>query len=316
MLIEEAKIENINTPSHLYDMNPYDKAMWFFINDKNLFFKVFNEYEIESSIGWTFYQTRPFVSEKDIIKKERIEELENKISDYFFKSEIRGKKCKVEVTEKSDYVCFVAYPEDYAQKHLSYDDSTKLNKDNTIQSVFKIYFLCYPETQRVGIKTKGGWQRKDDLIKIFGESILKQILTNKDKIAYRLNKLKDFNFSFGTPPEDGVETVKVTSLRFSYPNTEKVKQFIVNVGTEGQGLEDIGEWIREHDMNIDHTKITITQAKIRVKFKKSPEMFKKAKGTVTATITAPNSCNLGIKPLHNKVKEYLVNWGIDTRNEK
>ncbi|MFC1609286.1 hypothetical protein ACFL3M_03810, partial [Patescibacteria group bacterium] len=308
MLFEYAKRTNQSTPDKEIDeMSSYDKAMWFFLNQRETFDQVATECEIENASGWMLYKTKPF-KETDILGKEG--ELSTEVKNYYYVSELRGKICKVETISKDDYICCVAYPQDYTSKYATYEKSA-LNKNTILQPVFKIYFLCSPKEQRIGIKAQGGWKKREDLIKMFAKTVLGQTITSGDRIQFNLNKLKDFDFPFGTPPEDNVESVKVTSIKLSYPRAEN-RHITINVGNEGHGLKDIGKWITAHNIPIDQPNIAIAQAKIRIKFKRSPLMPKRARGTVTALITAPSSCNLGVKPLQLKVKGYLKDWGIDT----
>lgn len=305
MLIEEAKTQQILIDNKLDALSNYDKAMWFFLNERDIFDMVALEYEIEHSLGWLPYNVDP-IERKKVLGKEH--ELAAAVRDYYYQMENRGDICQAECVEKENYICYIAYPQDYVDRDISYDKETqKLNKTNHRQPVFKVFFLYHPEENRLSVKVKGSKAKKESLLKIFGKFVLDQELTEDQKVRYDLSVLKNFNLPFDTPPKDKVQQVKLIELRLMYPKAYG-KKLVVSVDKNGYGSKDIGNFIRKMDIPLHE--LNITQAKVYVKF--TPTR-KREKGTVTATITAPDSCTLGEKKNHDKVRQYLKDWGIDTK---
>ena len=311
MLCENARKQTSLSPAEekqLDEMSTYDKAVWFYLKQPKLFSRTAMEYEIENAVGWLPYNITP-TNKSNVLGKENI--LGKAVKEYFYSNEMRGRLCTAECMEKDELICYVAYPQDYMVRDISYDTKSELNKQNKRQPVFKVYFLYSPSENRIYVKTKGGTKKKENLIKIFGKEILGQELKDSAKVEYNLNALKDFDMPFGTPPEDGVEEVKVVYLRVSYP-TSTGRQITFRGHPTGHGLIEMKRWIKDElNLPIEEAKYNITQAKIRVKFKKEKLKLKRAKGTITAEINYPSSCNLGVKSLDLKVKQYLKDWGID-----
>lgn len=303
-LLTEAKCQNKSLPKkEVEEMGSHNGSFWFFLNQPKVFDKASVRYEIEDTLGWKEIQ----VIKKDInsvINKEN--ELAIAVRNYFYTNELRGKNCTAECYKIDGRICYVVYPEDWAEFGVGYDTSGKLNKRQARKPVFKIYFLYDPNTGRLSTKAKGGWQKAKELQKIFSSTILEQELdTDKDRI-FNLNKLRDFNFTFPTPPKDKVEFVKVKSLRFSYPDATG-RRITLDIKSDNKdGLEAMREFV--NDLQIPLAQLNITQAAIQIKF---PSPSIRLKGSVTVHLTFPNSWDLGDKPLHRKVKEYLKNWGID-----
>lgn len=303
-LIDEAKRQNKTLPKKkLEEMGSHNASLWFFLNKPSIFDEASVRYEIEDTIGWKEIEAQK-KNINEVVKKET--ELANAVKDFLYSTELRGRKCTAECYIVDDLVCYVVYPEDWADFDIGYDTKNKLNKRLLRKPVFKIYFLYDPATGRLSTKAKGGWEKAKEFQKVFASAILGQNLdTSKDRI-FDLNRLKDLHFGFPTPPEDKVKFVRVNLLRFSYPDASGRRITLDAKGDERSGLEAMREFI--NDLQIPLEQLNISQASIQVKF---PQPSRGMKGSVTAHLTHPNSWDLGNKVLHRKVKEYLKSWGID-----
>ena len=295
-------------PKSLCDeMSPYDKAVWSFIHEPEVFDQVSLEYTVEFTTGWSAYQLQPSTN-TDIESKKDVMAIA--IGKHLQKEEGRGELCSSEYYEKDDYACFVVYPEDFMSRDISYEKNKTLNKRNTRRPVFKIYFLYLPKLNRLYVKSKKvrSKEKKLTLARIFVDEIFGQTLRQENCIQYDLNILKEkirkSDFSFSYPPQDEVKGIKVTSLRIAFVGTDRT--MTLNESKIGDnGLADIAQWQKQ--LQIANVNYRILEAKIRVKF--TPKI-KRQRGDVTATIT-PSSCSLGLKEFERKVSQYLVDWGID-----
>jgi len=303
-LIAEAKQQSEKLPEQkLEEMGSHNASLWFFLNKPKIFDEASVRYEVEDTLGWKEIEAQKKGAD-EVVNKET--ELANAVKDFLHGAEFRAGRCTAEYYKVNDLVCYVVYPEDWADFDISYDTRDKLNKRSPRKPVFKIYFLYDPATGRLSTKAKGGWKKTKEFQKIFASAILGQQLdTSKDRV-FDLNRLKDLNFGFPTPPEDGVKFVRVKLLRFSYPDASGRRITLDLKGGERNGLEDMCEFI--NNLQIPLGQLNISQVSIQVKF---PQPSKGMKGEVTAHLTHPNSWDLGNKVLHRKVKTYLKNWGID-----
>jgi len=310
MLIQEAKERKQVLPEEFKDMSQNDAALWFYLNQQNVFSEVSVLYEVSETRGWKDVYLNPVEFSRVTGKNLQLEEA---LSSHLLQTELKGRNCVVEEYPRDGRVCYVAYPEDYAQADVLYDGQNSLRKKQIRKPVFKIYFVYEPEDGRLRVKAKGGTQRIIAYQKIFSSVILGDHTGPVNNRIFDLNKLKNKEFVFSYSPEDNVEFVRIKSLRLSYINGGK--RVILEVGDSAiMGIADFHEWIES--MHLPLELMNITQAIIQVKFKPTPERIKRTKGTVTVRLTFPNSHDLADRPEHRKVKELLRRWGLDRKRDE
>lgn len=313
LLVEEKNDIFNSVPKSLRDeMSPYDKAMWSFIHEPDVFNQASLEYTVEYTTGWSAYQLQPSTNADIESKKDK---MANAIGKHLQKEEGRGELCTSEYYKKDDYICFIVYPEDFMSRDISYEKDKSLNKRNSRRPVFKIYFVYLPKLNRLYIKSKKirSKVKKLTLAQIFVDEIFEQTLRQENSVQYDLNILKEKirkeDYSFSSPPQDEVKGIKVTSLRIAFVGMDRMMTLDESkIGDDG--LEDIAQWQKQ--LQIANVSYKILQAKIRVKF--TPKI-KRQRGDVTATITT-SSCSLGLKEFERKVSQYLVDWGIDVPTQR
>ena len=306
MLIQEAIARGQSLPEELKEMNQNDAAFWFYLNQQSVFNEVSVLYEVSETRGWRDVYVKT-VQLSEVTGKSKT--LQNALSNHLFQTELKGRNCVVEEYTRDDRICYVAYPEDYAEADVLYDGNS-LRKKQVRKPVFKIYFVYEPGEGRLRTKAKGGVQRIVMYQKIFSSVILSDNTDPVNNRIFDLNKLKNREFIFSYNPEDNVEFVRIKSLRLSYINGGK--RVILEVGDNTiMGIADFHEWIESMHLPLDL--MNITQAVIQVKFKPT---IKRTKGTVTVRLTFPNSHDLADKPEHRKVKELLRHWGLDRKRDE
>jgi len=308
LLIQEAKDRKESLPAdQLQEMGQHDAAFWFYLNKPKVFSEVSVIYEVSETRGWNeVYVKRVDLSEA--VGKGL--QLASKLSAHLLTAELKGKNCVVEEYPREGEVCYVAYPEDYAQADVRYDDNNSLKKRQIRKPVFKIYFVYEPGEGRLRVKAKGGVQRVKTYQKIFSSVVLGDDTDPVNDRIFDLDKLKNKDFIFSYDPPDNIEYIRIKSLRLSY--FDGGKRITLEVGDNAvAGLQDFQEWIASLQVPLDL--VHITQAIITVKFKPT---IKRTKGTVTVRLSFPNSHDLADKPLHRKVKELLRRWGIDRKRDE
>lgn len=308
LLIQEAKDKNQSLPAEkLQEMGQYDAAFWFYLNQPQVFSEVSVLYEVSETRGWNEVYMRK-VGLAEVVNKSNL--LANALSEHLLQTELKGKNCVVEEYTRDGRVCYVAYPEDYAQADVLYDAQNSLKKKQVRKPVFKIYFVYEPEEGRLRTKAKGGAQRVKMYQKIFSKVILSDDSDPINNRIFDLDKLKNKDLILSYEPEDNIEYIHIKSLRLSY--VDGSKRITLEAGSTAiMGLTDFHEWIESLHIPLDL--MHVTQAIITVKFKPT---IKRTKGTVTVRLNYPNSHDLAEKPLHRKVKELLRRWGIDRKRDE
>lgn len=308
MLIEEAKSKNLEVPYDEMDqLNQHDKAFWFFLHQNELFSEVATWYEVNDTKGWK--ELTGVKKVKDISKiSTKTAKLQKALSTYIFANELRAKNCYVECYGQEDRVCFVAYPEDYTESSIVYDHK-QLRKRYPHKPVDKIFFLYYPKEGRLSTKAAGGWKRAKAIQKIFGEAVLGVDLNVDSDRVFNLDRLKDPQFSFPTPPGDKVEFMKLKQLQLKFfGGTRRIN---LEVNEDADGVQAIHEFIR--DLRISLNRVYVSKAVFQIKFETA---IKKSSGTLTFFLAWPNSHNINDNPRYRKVKQYLKDWGLEYQFEK
>ena len=253
------------------------------------------------------------------------DEVERKLGDAliaFFSKEARGRCCDVDIfvregaldpdtgEMKGGRTLFCAYPEDYATTDIGYDEHGK-RKRRTRLSAFEIIYLYFHDEGRLSLYAKGDKKKARALQRIFIEKVLGMDtpLDLMGERVFELDGLKRPDFEFPTPPEDGVEFVRLKKMRLSIQG-EPGKRITFEAGTGGNGKPAhavhgfLEESLNQEKRPLDRYRVT--QATMQVKFP-----GKGSRGSVTFNITWPDSCSLRDDETHMKIKGYLRDWKID-----
>ncbi len=308
LLIEEAKGKNLQIPYEEVDqLNQHDKAFWFFLHQNEHFSDVATWYEVNDTRGWK--ELTGVKKVKDISKiTGKTAQLQKALSTYIFNSELRGRNCYVECYRQEDRVCFVAYPEDYTESSIVYEEE-QLRKRHPHKPVDKIFFLYYPKEGRLSTKAAGGWKRAKTIQQIFGKAVLGVDLNVDSDRVFNLDVLKSSSFTFPTPPEDKVEFVKLKQLQLKFfGGTRKLN---LEVSEDTNGVQAIHEFIRE--LKIPLSRLFISKGVFQIKFETT---IKRSRGTLTFFVAWPNSHNINDNPRYRKVKNYLKDWGLEYQFEE
>jgi len=300
-LVSEARYRGIELAEELDKIDGFAaKALWVFLNHPEIFEESAVWHEVERMSGWR--EISGLASKNFDPNEGTKKRLQSAFSDFYFKTEARGRRCHIETYIKEDRVLFCGYPEDYATTDLAYDDTGLLTR-RVRRSVFEVFLLFYPEEGRLRVKARGGRKKTEALQALFAEVALGYKVTPNDRKdrVFELNVLKDRNFPFPTDPADQIEYVAVKSLRLSWPDGSN-RRVIIEAETSDQ-LYDTLDNLR---LGIPLKDLNVTQAVLKAKFP-----GKGRRGSVTFRLTWPNLCDLGESEPHLKLKNYLKRWGID-----
>ena len=296
-LLAYADVSETQLPDNLEVMNPYGKALWFYMNHKTLFTDALSLFEVETSNGWRDTTNLKVLTPEEVEAQK--DALAQGLRNHFWTNWTCGKNCVVEIKKMPDRVIFKAFVEGQATDLLIFKSGNVIPTE-IMRPAEEAHFIYYPKEGR--LKTKADADR-DEMRKL--QTIFRKCVLNDntefvaDSRVFDLNTLKNENFELATPPDDMVEYSKVFSLTVvdrDFPNQWTTIE--VDKNPDGDTIYDLA---KRRNINLTDTMLNIVRAKIFVKF---PEQGKR--GNVTIDLGFPNKHNLSAaKALHTKAKTYI-----------
>jgi hypothetical protein len=235
--------------------------------------------------------------------------LEEEISEYYKKHQDRGTYCTVQLYRRREKIhYFFAYPSDYADTAIVYNDKGVLER-KCQQAAFEVIFAYNEATGILDDFVQGDKNLRRDLEAIFCRLVLKEELPEEDpkRPPYQLDALRRPDFDFPTNPQDKIKETRVKSLRLSIVGPGFGRIIFESDSWRKRG--DIHDLIEKYLNHAQASAVTmrVTQAEMQVTFETAdgPDM-------VPFRITHPDRCSLKDEPEHLTIKEYLRRWGIAT----
>lgn len=208
--------------------------------------------------------------------------------------------------------CFFAYPEDYADNEIGYDDDGKF-RHRPRRAAFEVIFVYRPDEGVLEVHANGGKKVVTKLMEAFCTTILGlQGLPEDDCLPFDLTVFKDRNFVFATEPKDRVASVDVQQLRLDLAgdgSSRSRRRLTLSAPSTPQTAGSVHDLIDDviNQENVPLDTLHPSQAKIRFTFK--PVDGERPK-TLTFDVTYPDGCTLKDDPHDQIAKKYLRKWGI------
>jgi hypothetical protein len=309
VLIEEAGsvYHNLDWAESFARMqNPYEKALFAFMNDRKVFEIALDLAYMDRVGGWKQRYVgeglTPGAEEQD---KENLE----KAICAFYANEGRGRHCKVDNyrRENPERHCYFAYPEDYPTTEMGYNDKGEFYHWPTTPA-FEAIFVYQPQSGFLYVRAKGNGEDIEKLQEIFCQNILGlDRLPDKKTKHFDLELLKNKEIRFPTDPADGVENVCVRMLRLDVPGTGNRRiTFEASLPGDGKAIYRlIDRALAKQSLSLDD----VIVAKAKLQFKFAGRNGKKGK-PLTFEISTPDGCTLKDDPMDQIAKKYIERWGF------
>lgn len=231
------------------------------------------------------------------------------ISSYFHRTEGRGKNCVVEAFRRGELDYFFAYPEDYSQQSMEWVDSTFERRPH--KPAFEVVYVYSQRDGTLDLNFRGANKAVEPLQAMFATEILKLSELPPDPAderVYDLNPLRERSFTFTYDPASGILGVAVKKLRFSSRVVKGDRiTFEADAAARPEAIYDLmdetGKSMRLGTYNVTQVELA---ALVMVDAKKPPK-------SVTVRITHPNSCSLKYDDVDLKLRQMLVDSGIEPR---
>lgn len=307
-LVDEAEFHG--DEAFVHDLAAIDgfhaKVMWAFL-EKPAYWRGATMFLHADNVSASYWKKRndlpklpPHVDDVDI------EALEAAISELFIR-EGRGKNCKVEPYRRHQREYFFAYPEDFAQSGVEWVSNTL--KTLAHHPAFEIIFVYSEAEGSLDIYAPRNTKAVPDLQRAFARTILKlETLADGsiDKRVYDLAPLKDPDFAFTLPPDAGIASAVITRMRLSLLHGGK-RRITLEADTKAnpKAVYELRDTLRPPPH-------FITQLSVRVTFEPVGDRRPR---TRTFNITYPNSCALNNDGMDLKIRQMLIESGIEPREE-
>jgi len=214
-ILETARYAGLDLQPVFEKMNGfYEKTFYVFINHKKIFDDAirFACTDYLSQKYWRKVKNIRPPTLPDFISKTA--DLESGISEYFCKTEGRGKSCQVDYYNHGTLHYFFCYPEDYSKSELSWVKG-KFSK-RFVNPAFEIIFV-YDEYNGTldsyfdGLKKTDTKLKEIFIDKVFGMDEIPEI----EESTYNLEIIKRPAFEFTIPNNSKIQNITIKHIRFN-----------------------------------------------------------------------------------------------------
>jgi hypothetical protein len=286
----------------------HDHAFWTFL-ERPGYWRGAAAFHHADTIPSSYWRKRKNLPRKPAnIDASSIRTFEQKIGECFHVIQGRGRNCKVDYYKRDNFDYFFAFPEDYAQANIEWEEQEF--KRRPYHPAFEVIFVFSQDDGTLDIYLPGERKLVTDLQTIFAEVILNAELKpdQKDERVYDLNPLRSRHFQFVYGPESNIESVVVRKLRLSiYGKKEKVTV----EADPSQHKHAVYDLLIKATKELSPSEFSISQVGIKVTFAQNPASRKPQ--TRSFDITWPNSCSLRHDGRDLYIRKMLVDSGIEPK---
>jgi hypothetical protein len=230
------------------------------------------------------------------------------IRDYFHRVEGRGKNCKVEALRRGELDYFFAYPEDYSQHSIEWVNGEFGRRPHN--PAFEVIYVYSQKDGTLDLNFRGANKAVEPLQAMFTTAILglpELPPDPDDERVYNLNPLLERGFQFVYNPASGIESVAVKKLRLS---SKMVKGDRITLEADAAHKENIYDLLDKVGRSVALKMFNVTQVELAALVATKPHEKPKSE---TVRITYPNSCSLKYDDVDLKLRQMLVDSGIEPR---
>lgn len=293
--------------------NPHERAMWLFLNDPERFRRAeevrYTDTRRQGRMWSGFVGPRQLVASRDPASvaqfEERVRTLfgsRNAKLDLFERSRI-GRDNRTEQVVQA-----VIYRDGLPDAGLEFNALGELEL-HLRRPVFEVAITYDPASGVIEVVAQGV-EHRARLARLFAEVILRQGI-----LGLRI-PLRQFDLSrlltpcdFPSDPEDGIEAVKVTSLKLRPQEPEPVN---LELNADWRSRHTVHELARQWLIagNVLQEHFEAVEATISVRLR--PTRGSGRRRTVNVTISLPNGCSLKSKTEKERqiCDKYLPRWGV------
>jgi len=293
--------------------NEYERVLWLFLKDTERFVQVEDSWYTDTRRQGRMWDA--FVGPEDLDISADVDDLssfKNKVMDLFravgnIKVDVYKRNRPDGEDNEVEIIQIMVYREDLPNTQLTFDENKKLTS-KIVRPVKEVALTYEPKNGHIEIIAEGTEHRRA-IARIFSETLLKSLIEG-DKIPLKQydiqSLLKPRTLSFDS--EDGIESVKVTMLKISPPNSNN--NVTLDVATkEERSIYDLS---KEYFGDNDPLKSGFRLRQVRISIKFMPDHESRRGKVMHVKIREPNGCDLKSKSQKEKLigDKYLDQWEL------
>ncbi len=163
VLVEAASEEGIDIAAAVRSMkNAYERAFWFFLEHPAVFQSARTQFHIATLPRRSWEKRNGMPKQAVEINDGVLDALGSNLSAYYLARQVRGERCKVEYRRHAGIDTFYAYPADYGDDLLGYDDDGELGR-SPWNPAFEVVFRYDGSAGTIESFAEGGKDVREDL---------------------------------------------------------------------------------------------------------------------------------------------------------
>lgn len=247
---------------------------------------------------------------KPDVSPEAINAFAQRLGDYFFEHDGKGRNCRVEVLKRKNQDYFFAYPEDYSREILEWNQNTLTPR--VAKQAYCLIFIYVQEEGTLDLLCKGNKDRINDIQEIFAQSILgveSLPESEKDNRIYDLSPLLHSDFKFKYSPASVIQQIAISKIRLSRKHLWDSRMVLESPQWKKQP-EKIYELLNDFSKGYPLESYVVSQAEIKVIVLNDDNK----EVTETIRLTTPNLCNLHREGIHATLRQMLIESGLEPQD--
>jgi hypothetical protein len=215
----------------------------------------------------------------------------------------------VEAFRRGELDYFFAYPEDYSRQSIEWLEGEFARRPH--KPAFEMIYVYSEKDGTLDLNCRGANKAVEPLQAMFATEILKLSELPPDpgdERVYDLNPLRERGFQFVYPPESGIQRVAVKKVRLSL---KVVKGDRITLEADATArreaiydlLDQVAKSLRLSTYHVTQVELV---AAVLINSQKPPK-------SMTVRVTYPNSCSLKYDEVDLKLRQMLVDSGIEPR---
>ena len=288
--------------------NSYERALWCHLEHPRLFECARTLLHIDGlpKRSWETFKNLPQRSIE--VTPEMIDAISQHLSHYFWSTQCRGDRCKVEHRHCDDQDLFFAYPADYPDENFGYGKDGEFERRNW-NPAFEVVFRYHRADGTTDIFGQGGKKVREVLSQVFAHVVLGVEQEPKPWLedSFDLELFKNPDLTFPTDTVDNVISVRVQAMRLEF-HGHAGGQLTIRIDgrrKEGNLYEVIADKLNERHARLGAATILGVTLQVRLRTEEGREK------SVMFKISAPSFCDLEDTPEEQMLRRYLKTWKIE-----